>query len=461
MANTHPSSRTLELFLHGDLPDWETQAVVGHLLTDCPACQSVTGESWAELIDGLKAARTDFQDESPRESSAQADSPYRKALVQATSRAREEARSVERNRAFAKQLFKELLQHPPRRRLTLVRNSRRFQTPELCEILIEEGFDRRFTDVQVGVELSELAVVIGRQLDDQAAGPEETKDLLGRAWAYHGNALRVASELRRADTAFQEASRCFEEGRRDDLDRALWNRFTALLLRARRDFSGARARQEHAIRLYLRQGETRIAAQVMSDQGLGLLYEGKPESAIVRLEQALALAIPLADEREVAAVRHNLAFCLTEIGEHERALQQISGIRSAVEGTGDALSLVRLRWLEGRIFVAMDRDEQAEEALLEVRGAFEEEAIAYDVALVCLDLAMVYARQGRTSEVRQLAQGMLPIFESRDVHREAIAALVLFREAALAETATVALVEKVSQYLQVARHNPKLRFDPS
>jgi tetratricopeptide (TPR) repeat protein len=373
----------------------------------------------------------------------------------------DEARAVDRNCAAAEQLFEELMKHPPKRRLTLVRNSRRFQTPELCQVLIDKGYDQRFTEVHLGVELTELAVVVGEQLDDEALGCAETRDLVGRAWAYHGNALRVASDLRQADKAFQEAKQCFEEGVGGDLDKALVCRFNGLLLRARRDFEEAHSLQDHAIKLYLRHGETRAAARILADQALGVVYAGEPKRAISSFERALELYVELADEHEIASVRHNLAFCLTETGQHEKALEQVAVIRSLLQGFGDSLSLIRVRWLEGRIFFALDRDRQAEEALVEARDAFVKAAIGYDAALVCLDLATVYAGQARTTEMRELAETMVPIFQSRDVHREAVAALIVFQEAARAETATLALVEKIHRYLRVARHDPNLRFELS
>ena len=53
---------------------------------------------------------------------------------------------------------------------------------------------------------------------------------------------------------------------------------------------------------------------------------------------------------------------------------------------------------------------------------------------------------------------MVPVFESRDVHQEALAALLLFRQAAEAEEVTLGLLERLSDYLQRARRNPELRF---
>jgi hypothetical protein len=45
------------------------------------------------------------------------------------------------------------------------------------------------------------------------------------------------------------------------------------------------------------------------------------------------------------------------------------------------------------------------------------------------------------------------------VHREAIAALCLFQQAALQERATVELARDILSYLRQARNNPDLRFE--
>jgi hypothetical protein len=53
---------------------------------------------------------------------------------------------------------------------------------------------------------------------------------------------------------------------------------------------------------------------------------------------------------------------------------------------------------------------------------------------------------------------MLPIFQAADLHREALAALAVFQQAAAREAATVELVEEVAAFLGRARHDPGLRF---
>jgi len=55
---------------------------------------------------------------------------------------------------------------------------------------------------------------------------------------------------------------------------------------------------------------------------------------------------------------------------------------------------------------------------------------------------------------------MVPIFQSKEVHREAIAALTIFRQAVEREQATAQLAQEILAYLRKARHNPELQFEP-
>jgi hypothetical protein len=54
---------------------------------------------------------------------------------------------------------------------------------------------------------------------------------------------------------------------------------------------------------------------------------------------------------------------------------------------------------------------------------------------------------------------MVPIFESRDVHQEALAALLLVRRAAEAEELNLAFLQRVATFLHRARHDPGMRFE--
>ncbi len=83
-----------------------------------------------------------------------------------------------------------------------------------------------------------------------------------------------------------------------------------------------------------------------------------------------------------------------------------------------------------------------------MRKELIERDLGFDAALLSLDLANIYARQGRSAEMRRLAEEMLPIFKSRDIHREAIAALLVFQKSAEMERVTLGLIREVSSYLK-------------
>jgi hypothetical protein len=102
---------------------------------------------------------------------------------------------------------------------------------------------------------------------------------------------------------------------------------------------------------------------------------------------------------------------------------------------------------------------EAERLYREVRDEFAARGIGFDAALVTLDLAMAYAKEERTAEMQALALEMIPIFEAQDIHREALAALAVFKQAAIHEQASVAFVKRVVHYLEAARGNPALKFE--
>jgi hypothetical protein len=125
---------------------------------------------------------------------------------------------------------------------------------------------------------------------------------------------------------------------------------------------------------------------------------------------------------------------------------------------GDRMNLLRLRWLEGVVSRGLQRSEQAEAAFREVRDAFLDLGLPYDSALAALDLASIYTLQGKHAEVCRIAEETLGIFQSSNIHREAIMALMVFVSAARQEQAGVELVRGVSDFLRRSRNNPELRF---
>jgi hypothetical protein len=112
---------------------------------------------------------------------------------------------------------------------------------------------------------------------------------------------------------------------------------------------------------------------------------------------------------------------------------------------------LRMKVLRGRIAHGLGRSDEAERLLLAARQGYLDRELGYDAALVTLDLALLYLDQGRTAELKDAARLMQPIFEVRNVHRQALAALMLFEQAAAAEKVTEQTIHGLRRYLERTR----------
>jgi len=164
------------------------------------------------------------------------------------------------------------------------------------------------------------------------------------------------------------------------------------------------------------------------------------------------------DTRRLWMLRFHPAWDLTHLGQFAEAAALLPEIRVLTVQAGNKLDTLRLRWLEGRVSAGLGRAAEAVAAFSQTRAGFAEQDIAYDAALVALELAVVHLEQGHTREVKSLARQMAPIFKAQGVHREALAALKLFCDAAEKEAATVELTRRIVGYLYRAQHQPELRF---
>jgi tetratricopeptide (TPR) repeat protein len=142
--------------------------------------------------------------------------------------------------------------------------------------------------------------------------------------------------------------------------------------------------------------------------------------------------------------------------EAQQLLPEVQGLAFTFEKKFD---LLRVRWLEGRVAAGVGNLEKAIELLSTVREEFTNLDLAYDAALVAMDLAAVLLKIRRTGQVKALARQMAPIFKSNSVHLNAKKTLQLFLEAAQAESATLALVHRIASYLRRARFLPELGFN--
>lgn len=104
---------------------------------------------------------------------------------------------------------------------------------------------------------------------------------------------------------------------------------------------------------------------------------------------------------------------------------------------------------------------EAEAAFFEVRDLFLERGMGFDAALVTLELAEVYERQGHGDFIPNLAAEAIPLFEraeDRGVPSYTTDALRFLRDTAAAGKLTPEGLTKMHSLLQRRRNDPEFRF---
>lgn len=461
----HPTPEALEGFVLGQLSPLEMRDVARHLLAGCTQCQEVTTGLWEpgeELDDVYTFPLSESLEAAGGEAGEAIEDGYDPVLDRVFERIVAAESVVVEQRVLGDKLFEELLQIPAERRRLLLVNSSRFRNRMLCERLIEESYEARFDEPCRSVELADLATVLVARLSLEDCGGRETLDSLrARAWAYLGNAFRINSDFVSSEQAFDRAESLLEEGAVTLLDRARVLTLLASLYTDRRSFAEASQRLDRAAILYKKLGQWNLLGRTLLQKAVVCGQAGDSEGEMKLLRKSLDLIDPQDDPRVFLAARHNLITSLNENGRSREAFALLFHTRPLYLKAGDRLNLLRLRWLEGAVAFGLQRIEQAEAAFREVRQAFIELGLSYDVALVSLDLAGTYTLQGRSADVRDIAEETLAIFQAHNIHREALAALLVFCSAARADQAGLGLVREVSDFLKRARNNPDLRFSQS
>ena len=374
--------------------------------------------------------------------------------------------ALARSRAEASALWRELAGRALAEQRSLIQGDRRFTSWGLCELLCQESEKVAAADAIQAVERAELAVLVADVLEDgEPAEDRWVYQLRGYAWAHLANARRVLGDLPAADEAFQMADSWWQAG--EVVGDALGYgpvilELAASLRTAQRRFTEALEILDRVINLYTEDDpehrDAHRAGRALVRKALAIAQMGAPESAIRYLRDAKALIDPQREPRLRFCLNHNLLASLASAGRFREAESFLPVVEQVCREVATELDRFRVRWVEGRIALGLGERERARTAFEEVRREFTERGMGYDTALVSLELAALDLEDGRTAEVKELAREMVTVFRAQEVQREALAALLLFRRAALKERATAELARDVAEFLNRLRHEPGLRF---
>lgn len=449
----HPSPKELQSFLRGELTRREGAAIIGHLLAGCPTCQ--------ERMEPTTLAM--FRPGRPASSpSPWHESEYDFHLFKAFSTARRFGKEQEQervevrrdpDRTFSKEVpAKEApaaaLEPPHRSGLRSVCSWKR------CEALIEQSRQLRASDPEGMVMTAALAASLADRLDPQVYAARKLADLQARAHAELGNARRVTGDTSGAEADLTRAFKLAQDGTGDPVLLARVMDFTASLYTDQRRFGEAFELLDQLYRIHQGRGDHHMAGRALISKGIAVGHASDTEQAVRLLSQGLRQIDSQRDPKLVLAAVHNLIWFLVEAGRLAEADCLLGESRGLYAAYGERLDNLKVLWLEGRIAAGLGDDLRAEGAFQQVRTGFVEVEMPYDAALVSLDLAAIWLRQGRTAEIRRLLDETLTFFRARNIRREAIGALLMLKEALRRDSATLTLLHAVESDLQRLGREP-------
>jgi len=295
----------------------------------------------------------------------------------------------------------------------------------LIEFFLEASYGRRFDDPPGMLSFAKAACAIADQMGTRRYGKEIVADLRARAWAELSNAYRVGDDLEQAGLALARAQKLIGQGTRSSLVVARVSELMAAYLTDLRRFSEAASLLEQSNELYAASGDGPSVERALLSLALVLSQSHEPERAVIAYLRALRRIAP--DSPQLLASIHGLALNLAESGHGEVAQSVLNRYRRLYRRSG-RLNEYRLYWLEGKIALALQQYGRAEAKLHTARLAFFRVNKIYDAALVSLDLAWLYAKTGRRTEVAWLVEQMLSTFRTLGIARESIATLVLLKK---------------------------------
>lgn len=363
------------------------------------------------------------------------------------------AEKVRQAREKAKELCRTLLGAQKKMRRLYIGRGKEYRTWEVAERLSELSTKAARRSAWLALEIAQLAYRVAVRVPGEEKWRARVR---GFCLAFVANAWRILGKLKKAERLFQRALQLWEQGWDPDRIFPEW-RLPDLQASLRRD----QRRFPEALELHQRAQ----AAAPRAAWGRILLNKASTLDQMFEAEealQALREAAPLIEEVKDPWLREGLGYLMcVNLCHLDRYREAKEWLRVAWPiDPRDERAMIRARCLSGRVDAGLGQIAPALESFRAVRQYYEREKNAYYYALTSLEEAIQRLNLGQYAVVQEMVdKDMAWVFHDAGIHREAMAALKLFREAVEGERATGVLARRVHDYLVRAKNDPNLRFE--
>jgi len=459
VPHIHVSAAEVCLFAAGRLEGRELLRFLRRDLNACPWCRRLLN-LYAPMLDDSEPEPPEVSDDAELDAyDAVLDRVFSVAVRQAAVRAEDQAELA--------RLMARLEERPYEGSLEIFDDlSEEVHGWAWLEAILAISFELRYRDPQQMRFLAWAAVDAAKHFGTAEVNRgrytlAQLTDLRIRALTELANAERLIHQYKDAENALCEVAELAEQGSGDPLLVGRILDVHASLRMDERKLGDALDLLGHLHRHYSACGETHLAGRALIKKGIALHYDDRLREAVETLCRGLAAIDPERDPKLVATGQEALVHVLVDTGDYREARRLLlkAGLRQAL--ADEPLNLLKLRWVEGKIFVGTGKLQKAEGIFTEVQEEFRQRGREYDSVAVGLELAGVLLRQGgREVEVEELAEEALETLKDLPVSREALRAVRYLRDACRQRLATAETVRQVVSFLKRVEHQSGLRFEP-
>ena len=328
----------------------------------------------------------------------------------------------------------------------------RYWSEAFCLLYFNQCDEVLFEDPISAIPMAEIGLTLVSRVAPEHCngGKQRLQELEVLAQCVLGSALRAAGRLEAADEVYEKA---LEVEGIAQLERANLLARVAILRKYQRRFSEAESLITRAIKICRQEkGEELLGMALVMRGGLYLSTDAVSD-ALRDLSAALPLIKEKKNPRVYRAALHNLAGCLyhdeARLEDLADVLKNLRKARRTHRGRW-SLPKLKLRWLEGLIEVKFGFVGQGVMSLLTARQGFVVLGVVLEVALIAVDLSVIYLEEGRFDELRQLASETYKLCQSSGLTQDARSALLLWYQAVRGQRLTSEVIATVREALQEA-----------